>query len=252
LAVLDCESYESSLKSICDLYGVNPDDAVKFLLGVDFSEEHQRERYISKAPPDYLTDSFHSQFGSPTQAWDTVCWFHLTRAPANADFSEGILPLHLALDKIWRTLISTASDPLRKANLEKLRDNGVPDHLYQMKTESRIHSGPYAMLVKESAFHSRSMGNHDYLEFPEIIEDICNGYQTEFGDPIHQEISKALRKCIVKFEVPPESRDDLITPSLFYCWCKAHNEELGLAANTCYDGKGAAIPYAAIRRIEFL
>lgn len=108
------------------------------------------------------------------------------------------------------------------------------------------------MLVRESAFHSGEMGNHDYLEFPEIVEDICNGYERRYGESIQEEISSALRKCIVKFEVPERDGAWLAAPALLYCWCKVHNEKLSTDANTCYDAKGAMIPHSAIRGIEFL
>lgn len=251
MAVLDCESHESSLKSICDLYGTDVTRVNKFLLKVDLDEEYLRE-IVLKDSDDHLTDLFEKHFGKPTQVLDRVCWFHLTKVPLGTDFSEGILPLHLALDKIWRTVISIPSDPRKRAHLQKLRKEGVPNHLYLLKTQNLIHSGPFAMLVRETAFHANSMGNHDYLEFPEIIEHICNGYEQAFGESIHQEISVALRKCIVKFEVTDESGNDLIAPSLLYCWCTAHNEELSYGANTCYDGRGTTIRFAAIRKVEFL
>ena len=77
-------------------------------------------------------------------------------------------------------MIAAVSNSATKANLEKLREVGVPDDLNNEKTTNRLHSGPYAMLVKESAFRSSEIGNHDYLEFPEIVEDICNGYERQY------------------------------------------------------------------------
>ena len=96
------------------------------------------------------------------------------------------------------------------------------------------------------------MGNHDYLELPEIFDEICRGYEQAFGESIHGEISVALKKCVVKFEVTDERGNNLIAPSLLYYWCKAHNKELSRAGNNCYDGKGTTIPSAAIRKVEFL
>jgi hypothetical protein len=40
------------------------------------------------------------------------------------------------------------------------------------------------MLVREVAF-DRPSEYHDYLWLPEIIEDICNGYQRRYGERIH-------------------------------------------------------------------
>lgn len=43
-----------------------------------------------------------------------------------------------------------------------------------MKLASKQLWGPYAMLVREVAALSKEVGNHDYLDAPEIIEDICH------------------------------------------------------------------------------
>lgn len=251
LTVLDCESHESSMESIADAYNLSTADLTTFLSSVDLDEEYQTKEILTTADK-YLLELFHSRFGPPTHVWDSICWFHLTRVPTNTDFAEGILPLHSVLDKIWAGVIATTDDPVKKANLEKLRQMGVPDDLYNSRTTNQLHCGPCAMLVRESAFHSREMGNHNYLELSEIVEDICNGYERKYGENIHKEISSALRKCIVKFEVAEQDGARLAAPALFYCWCKIHHQELSLSANTCYDANGVAIPHSAIRKVEFV
>jgi hypothetical protein len=194
---------------------------------------------------------FENRFGSAEREWDSVYWFHLTRVPAGTDFSDGILPLHLALDRIWTGMMAIV-DAEKRANLQSLRELGVPDYLYVLKTSNTALSGPYAMLVKESAFHSEVMGNHDYLAVPEIIEDICNGYHKQFGESIYEGIVSRLMKCVVKFEWSEYDRAGLAPTVLSYCWCRVHNEALHIGANTCLDAGGKTIPREAIRTIEFL
>lgn len=249
LAVLDCESYQSSVKSLSDLYCVDGSAIVRTLRALDFDRECERNPEVS--PDELLLALFESSIGTRANAFQRVCWFHLTRVPPETDFDEGILPLHDALDKIWRTIISIPSDPDRRTNLKQLRESGVPDYQYEMKTGNRLHSGPFAMLVRESAFNARSMCNHDYLALPEIIEDICNGYLKQFGTSIHDEVSAALRPCIVKFEVADEETAHLIRPVLRYCFHKERGQELSFGTNTCYDGEGKPIPRSAIHKIEF-
>lgn len=240
------------MRSIADAYGANTADLTAFLSSVDLEGEYERKKILTTGD-EYLLELFHSRFGRSAHLWDSVCWFHFTRVSLNSDFAEGILPLHLALDKIWRAMIAAVRDSAKKSNLERLREVGVPDRLYNLKTTNALHSGPYAMLVRESAFHSGEMGNHDYLEFPEIVEDICNGYERQYGESVHKEISSALRKCIVKFQNPPDRPGAaLAAPTLLYCWCKVHNERLTLDANTSYDANGVVIPRSAIRGVEFL
>lgn len=236
MSCLDCESLESAVASLADHYRASVADIIDFL---------------TTNSEDGLFESFEARFGLANSEWDSVCWFHLTRVLADTDFSEGILPLHLALDKIWAAMAVIVS-PIQKTNLENLKAMGVPDDLYKLKIENMsCFAGPNAMLVKESAFRSGEMGNHDYLAMPEIVEDICHGYDKQFGESIQEVIAAGLKKCIVKFELLARGVD--YTPeALGYCWCKYHNECLHNYANACYPDDGQTIPHAAIRKIEFL
>jgi len=251
-AILDCETYQSSIQCLAECYAAKVSDVESYLSALDLEEQYRRKK-ISVRGDEYLAELFLSTFGKPAKRWDTVCWFHLTRVPASTDFAEGILPLRLALEKIWTTVLSAADRPRKRAILERLRDMGVPDRQYNLKAGVALHDGPYAMLVRESAFHSAAIGNHDYLTMPEIIEDICNGYERHTGERILDEIASALKPCIVKFEHPDSDHDQhLANVLLYYCWSKCRDEELCYLANTCFDAKGKAIPRLAIRRIEFL
>jgi hypothetical protein len=169
-----------------------------------------------------------------------------------ATFEEGIHSLGAALEKIWETLAEALTDSRKRARLRELKESGVPDYQFNSKTRNKLHHGPYAMLVRDSAFRASEMGNHDYLALPEIIEDICNGYELKYKERIHGEVARALRRCIVTFEVSERDSAYLLKPSLYYCWCIAHNEELSLYANTCYDANGVTVPRSAIQSIEFL
>jgi hypothetical protein len=251
-ATLDCENYDSSIKCLADAYAAKISDVEIFLSALDLEKEY-RTRNSSVPADEYLAGLFESQFGRPVHVWDNICWFHLTRVSASTDFAEGILPLRLALEKIWRAVISVQDDARKRAILERLRDTGVPDFQYKQKVGVTLHDGPCAMLVKESAFHSAAIGNHDYLQMPEIIEDICNGYERHTGERIFDGIANALKQCIVKFE-DSDSADDrhLMRVVLYYCWSKCRNEELCHLANTCFDAQGKIIPRSAIRKIEFL
>jgi len=251
LATLDCESLETSLKSICEIYDAKPTSVIDFLSRINLDLEFQR-KMIPKQPEDYLQELFESEFGSPTRSLEKAVWFHLTRVPAGTTFAEGLLPLRLALNQIWTMISSIPSNSRTRQNLEKFRESGIPSYEYGLKTSSGIHHGPHAMLVRESAFHARVMGNRDYLNLPEIVEDICNGFEREFGESIHGEVKNALKPCIVKFESSRRSGSDLLAPVLLYCSRMLRKQELSLNSNTCYDGGGVTIPPAEISRIDFI
>jgi hypothetical protein len=149
-------------------------------------------------------------------------------------------------------LVSIPKTERKRRRLAELRVNGVPNYQYQLKAPHALHHGPYAMLVRKSAFNASEMGNHDYLTLPEIIEEVCWSYQEQFSESIQAEIMASLRPCIVKFEDRSGTRTDVIGPVLRYCHCKAWNNELHIHTNTCFDGQGEAVPFEAIQKIDYL
>jgi len=251
MAILDCESYSSSLGSICTLYGITRHDIITFLRKIDVEEEY-KSKVIYDTCDDHIKNLFESRFGKPIKRIRKTRWFHLTRVPMNTDFSEGILPLHEVLGRIWDTMEAILVDPQEKNNISALKSSYVPDFQYNLKTHDHHHSGPYAMLVRDAAFNAKHINNHDYLGVPEIIEDICNGYREAYGCCIYSTIVAALKKCIVKFESSKCISEHLIAPALLYCWCKANAADFHPFANTCFDSGGKAIPKGRIIRVEFL
>ncbi|MBZ5504910.1 MAG: hypothetical protein LAO78_05415 [Acidobacteriia bacterium] len=252
MAVLDCESYESSIRSICDIYRTTPDQIIGFLSAIDLD----KETATSKSVDEYLRSVFEIQFGQPVEPLNSTSWFHFTRVLPNASFSEGILPLPLAKGRVWEALVTIPSDPQIKRNLKDLKENGVPDYQYNQKASHSLDDGPFGMLIRELAFHAEAIGNVDYLKLPELVDDICKGYKSKYGKSIRNEISHGLRKCIVKFKSTERTEDGLIAPALYYSWVKANDKKFDdvdrSAVAYSFNGSGATIPFEAIQRIEFV
>lgn len=229
-----------------------PATASKTISPILTSKMNTKHTKVEMDANDLLKLRFDQNFGSPRQPVIGISWFHLTRTSEGTRFSEGILPLGEALPKIWEMLASILKTKKKKQRLRELRTNGVPNFQFNLKVPQKLLHGPYAMLVRESAFKAVEIGNHDYLELPEIVEDICWGYQETFKESIQEEIRAALRPCIVKFEDRSGTQGDVMKPVLQYCLCKARNGELHLHANTCFDGGCVAVPFESIEQIEFL
>ncbi|MEK8082085.1 hypothetical protein [Pseudomonas sp. XK-1] len=251
MATLDCGTYESTINSICHVYGIERSTAEQFLSGIDLDAAYESNAIYSDCD-DYLRELFEGEFGQPKLQLNDVIWFHLTRTARSSNFSEGILPLGQVLDRVWKMLNSLLETPEQKANLATMQENGVKDYQFGLKTKNKIHHGPYAMLVREAAFNSDKICNHDYLEVPEIIEDICNGYRKQFGRCIYDTVTSKLEKCIVKFKSNKYTGLHLLAPALLYCWCIVRNEEFSSFANTCFDSEGAPISRGQIISVEFL
>jgi len=180
---IDCESYESALASLAGVYGVSSEDIKNYLSNFDLDIEYEKYKADMDAG-DLLQTKFNQQFGGPKRLVTGISWFHLTRTSEGTTFSEGIRPLGAALPKLWDMLISIPKAETKRRRLEELRTNGVPNYHYNLKAPHTLHHGPFAMLVRESAFNASEIGNHDYLKLPEIIEDVCWGYQEKFKESI--------------------------------------------------------------------
>jgi len=248
---LDCHTRESALRSISELYVVPAADIDAFLIGVDL--EAYYEEFAPAAPGDVtITALLEEEFGHAERELSQVSWFHLTRVLASEQFAQGILPLADALEGIWGTLFSVFHNSVHSDNLRLLRQSGVPNFQYNLKVGKPVHGGPYAMLVREVAFRAKEIGNHDYLEFPEIIEDICLGYEKRFGVSIQDKVTAALLPCIVKFRSDRVIRRGCIEAAVYYLYLTGRGERLSMYANTCYDGRNTPVPREQIIDVEFV
>lgn len=108
------------------------------------------------------------------------------------------------------------------------------------------------MLVRETAFRSEEMGNHDYLWLPEIVEDICNAYYETYNIKLYDFILKATSPCIVKFLEKTPNGNWCLRPAVYYLYLVTNNKKLIMDSNTCFDGEGNTIPKENILEIEFL
>ena len=181
---------------------------------------------------------------------ETVHWFHLTRVPAGTTFSDGLLPLTLSLDHVWESMMAIFKRTPVAEHLSEMRAGYVDDFQYQLKVGKPLMAGPYAMLVRESAFRSRDMGNHDYLGMPEIIEDICNGYRKTYGEDVTTELVSHLQPCIVKFR-STNVRLVHSAAAAYYLYSLAHGDSLTMNANHCFDGSGVGVAREDIVGVEF-
>jgi len=251
LIVLDCESVESTFKSILKIYSVKPNDIEDFLVSLDM-EEYFREHDPSDDVDKVLIDLFEKEFNKNFRSLDYVFWFHLTRAFRDNDFKDGILPLNQALEeKIWPTFFKIFRGTKHLTRLKHMKKQGVDHWLYNMKTKYKYLGGPYALLIYNKKFEGTGVKTK-YFEFPEIIEDICNGYQNSYNELIHTTVKNSLVSYIVKFKSRRRLDRRCISAALYYLYNICHNEELSIYSNTCFDGKGKLIPYEDIIKIEYL
>lgn len=250
--VLDCEDGEAAVESMSECFDCEQADLVNVLQSIDIGAIYSDfENSPDVAAEKYLYDYVVEKFGEPEDT-DSICWFHLTRTLDDNDFSDGILPLSEALDLVWETLFSIFEDSKIYQNLKDMRGRGVDDFQYNLKSDDPVHSGPYGILVREIACSASELAQHDYLKLPEIIEDICAGYQREFGEAIYDDVSNALVPCVVKFSEEDVADQGAIEAALFYAYTYANDLPVSMNSVCCFDGEDCAVPYEDIVYVEFL
>lgn len=248
--LLDCGSGDSAIQGLSSAFQCGPGDLAIFLKSIDLEAIYQaRWQELDIPSEEYLSREVIAQFGTPRNP-TSVCWFHLTRTTRCNDFSQGLIPLGEALGLLWKSLIELAPDPQVKRNLLDLKNSGVNNSLYNLKSPDKFHWGPYAILIREVAFHAHSLHQHDYLAMPEIIEDICNGYESAYGMSIIDIYKSALLPCIVKFRSDCSYPKDCIKAALCYVRTYVRGERPDGGAVICFDGKGRQIPVSSIMSVE--
>ena len=249
MITLDCESQDATLNSLSHIYGVPKQEIKAFLKKTDLERHYEETKPVQTVERE-LTLLFEKTLGCTPPNIDRVFWFHLTRASYDADFSSGILPLDDALPRVWEMLIDIFRGTKNEAPLRNLRKNGVSNFQYQLKVGNPVHGGPYAMLVRDSAFQAHEMGNYDYLRLPEIVEDICNEYQDVSGVKIHDSVCSWLIPHIIKFWSSDKTDKSCVESAMYYLYCTMHGQSMSIHANTCFDGMNLAVTREQIVKIE--
>jgi hypothetical protein len=227
---LDCESLDSALTSVSGLLGVNQQELRASLIRV-------KPAHLEAAATTQVIEWGDALWniivgsGTSSSSPDVIHWFHATRVLSGTDFSEGILPLNLILPKLRSFLTSLGS-------------SSTPSNpfAYTLKTENPILWGPNAFLVRDAIVRRDSI-THDYLDIPEIVEDLAGG-------SVAGRFRAITKPCIVKFR-SLKPRNDVTRVALYYCYSALWGFGMHTYNNTCFDGHGQTIPRSDIVSIEY-
>lgn len=240
--VLDCSTADDAIASLCDAFSCSRSDLEIFLLGIDLDTIYSDLDSSPDIPCDqYLYDQCVDTFGDPKEI-EYIYWFHCTRTEPEEYFSDGILQLGDVLENVWEMVLRMAPDERVRNRLKEWGNADVPDNAYQLKTKDAFHWGPYAILVKEVAFYAKDLGQHDYLEIPELIEDICNAYHNKYEEIIYYHYEDVLVPKIVTFISDKRRDNGCIETALGYAYTSVRGlPPCGMAVN-CIDCEGSVHP----------
>jgi hypothetical protein len=246
---LDCDSFDTALKSVSQIVDCSPEDLLARLRSFDFdslSPHQRREREYE----DLLT--FHTLGCDPDAlpVPPAIHWFHATRVPVTTTFKDGILPLLMVQEQIWDFLRKLATQWLTTTEWRDFRmrmSTGESWWPYNLKQQL---DGPFGFLCREIIFTPKEFSHHDYLGIPEIVEDICGHLHYPIREALIEKYKATAHPCIVKFRstVPCSY---VLVKALMYLHIVATRGKPCMGCNTCFDGEGTPVPFNEILRIDW-
>jgi hypothetical protein len=251
MKILDCESIESTYKSLRAILGISKGRLQRFFDDLDVYKS-----YSWQDGPKFLL-SYIQENTSCGIDFDATCWFHCTRTrPSNA-FEEGILPLNQAIPKILDFLFELCGDELTidQFQFETTLMNALRSvDTYNARVSSPYaNGGPNALLIREAAIEaakdSKDSWYVNYFRIPEIVEDICKCCPC--GINLSYKFITSTAPCIVKFI---DDRADIgpLSRAMIYAYNKYRNHNLLPASNCCFSAKGISVPKDRILKVEFM
>jgi hypothetical protein len=220
---LDCETSDTTVRSLSSLTGVSDDDIFTRLSAWTWSafERFARRRGIGgyDIACAELWRRVFRDLPHPVPA--TVYWFHATRVLPDADFAEGLLPLPLAVPRLLESLGRIG---LRPASV---RAKSFHRDAHKEKMKHRGSWGPFGHLVRNAAFSP--VQNH-FFRAPEAVVDL--GFDLDA-------FRAATVPCIVKFRAT-DPRDDVAELALFYAYLAVWRKPADWDCSTTWGGDGRA------------
>ncbi len=251
-STLDCSSGEATKTSLASLFNCSEERLSSTLLMLDIEstyEEHFDD--IDVPASQYLYNYVVEALGFHEQLAEVI-WFHGTRTLRPSNLEEGILPLNQSKELVWETLITSAPNDTVKGNLRSLKNNGVGNFQYNLRTSNHNHWGPYGVLVRDVAINAESVRHHNYLGMPELIEDIINEYRQEYNFCLTEHYTDTLTPTLIKFKASSNLSLGCIEAALGYLYTYVRGEPVNGLATMCIDKGGSPILPDDILEIEYL
>jgi len=239
---LDCETGKSTITSLSNGFSCSEEKLIITLQSIDIEDIYEKQWMQIDVPSEQYLYNYILENIGPHDELSNVYWFHLTRTTKDNMFHDGILPLGESLSIIWDTILGVTENNIIHANLLTMKNNGVQDDLYNLKVPDSFHWGPYAILVQDVAYYANQLGQHDYLAMPEIIEDICNGYEKQFGTSIYQLYEEHLIPKSIKFKSSKYLDVGCIEAAIYHAYTTVKNKPVSGGSISCFDAKGKNIP----------
>lgn len=236
--ILDCSNYESTKKSLLDIFNTTDEKLASVLQSINPFES------IYKPAEEILYDETCEVLGYP-KANISVVWFHGTRTEDESLFHKlGILTKSEARKFI---------EPRLKELSEGMKSFGSNPFSMSISGKQGDHDeGPFAFLIRDVAIHAPSP-NHNYLDSPEMVEDIAGTLLGENYSQLVYRFKEISVPCLVSFT--SESKGYEIPQALLYLKLvedgKTHFEAAS-SANTFFDSENITVSPDRIKSVEII
>lgn len=260
MTLLDCHNLDTATTSLSAAVGTDSAALKRRLRDYDEGrlEDHSEDPAVRM--PREILDSFRASPDGLDLAG--VCCFHGTRVLDTGAFRRrGIMSLAQMLDEIWLTLFGLVHDecsPDRWARFRReVEDEDACDDdggfQYRSKTaepDPGVFGGPDALFVRECLLRPNDEGLHDYLQCPEIVQDIARCFQSLHGIDLESRFREASVPCIVKFRIA-EVSSAAVENALWYAFTMLKE---GTLANACGgpDLGGRPVPPEDVLDVELI
>lgn len=248
MKILDCETIDSTYSSIEQILGYDRKKLNDFFDKYDVLNDVNVKLMSSEKR---IYKALKAKLKTTTFSCDGLYWFHLTRTSQGEQFTDGLLPLPNAIKRLWPLLYTLSNNFSIKEwgafiKHAETNDIGISMTRYKKKLKDKNHWGPYAIMVRETAF----LNFNHYLEKPEIVEDICNEFTKKYKIDLLKAFQENTKPCIVKF-FDENFKEEYLGIALNYLYRSHKKICLADTCDYCFNGKGVGVPYKKIINIEF-
>ncbi len=140
--------------------------------------------------------------------------------------------------------------PLQSIGCPSSGDSHFAEHLYRKQTSAGCWEGPFAFLVKDAALGD--VGDHiAFAAIGEAAKAICDDYEDLFGHALGEAYCDLTKPCLVTF-TRPGNWHPAVASALNYAYRMVGNLRYARECNTCFDGKGVAVPREWIDDVQWL
>ncbi len=246
--LLDCESRDSTLASVCTIFELPASDVLDFLRQFDLEEYLKKNRLSA-------TDQCCALLLEVLLAFDCnwgfsqTSWFHFTRCPdPEIYFQNGLLSLPDLIDDIWDFIFKLSLPSMDRDEWDTLRKKTETDNeTYKIRLNSISQHGPDAVLIGDFNFN-KILGLGHLLECPEIIHQII--YQSQ--NVTHQDYLSVTNPCMVKFITESSEALNLGVALNYLYELEQTNPDFNYYQNRDYIGSGVSIPSSQIKKVILL